>query len=225
MSHTNQTVKVSLISIGRCDTVIVAAGTTLADLIRVEDIALAPDWDILVNGRPAADSRQLRDGGVVIYTFPIVAAANIEQGTGRDGVKVLRDFTRRASTLTIVDPFLFNCCSTTEDEYTEMFVSATSIDVAPRRLALIFGPKNNNREAKKQILHACTELRCDFTLYKTGLIHDRYWIRDDAYALHVGTSLNGMGSRYSTISRLAADDLKGFLHWLEGNVIQRGRLG
>jgi len=100
-------------------------------------------------------------------------------------------------------------------EYASAFVSATSLDVKPRSLVLIHDPTGANATARKGILAECAQHRCSVRIHTTSVIHDRYWICDGLRALHVGASLNSLGrKRFTTMSRLAPQDLKAFLHWL-----------
>jgi len=207
-------VRVSLACVGRQDELEVAPGTTLGDLITGQGLHPAPDWLITVNGHRVPTSRHLKDGDLIVYAWPIVGEANVAPGSARFGIEHLRDFTRRATSLTVIDPYLFQCCVGTEAEYVTSFVSATSIDVAPRAVCLIHHPKHITSEIMDRILDACKTHRCSVQVSGTQRVHDRYWICDGTRGLHVGTSLNSLGRRLSTISSLTAQDLNGILHWL-----------
>lgn len=115
-------------------------------------------------------------------------------GGARSAFRELRDFTKNAERLTIIDPYLYACRGDV-DAYVSSFEYSLGVDSGKRTVHSIHIICNRQRgqQARQAIWKAMRDRGCTVTEKGTNLIHDRIWIADSRRAVVVGTSLNGLG--------------------------------
>lgn len=134
-------------------------------------------------------------------------------------VAILREMLERLapeSEFVVVDRYLLPkepCPS----DYLDTLVQV--LEPAARRVKnlLVVTSKRHNarlRHALEQRLKALSQ-GCRFRHCCSESFHDRFWIADRARGLFLGTSLNGLGSRYALVDKLAADDVREIVAALE----------
>jgi hypothetical protein len=147
----------------------------------------------------------------------------VAPGQARVGLKYLRDFTKDAKRLTVLDPYLFERAPDEVDAAVEALSMATCLQKEQLKgLHVVHRPLRGVRRGDRAFLHAvknlCGEHHISFSHCETRVIHDRVWIADGKKAVAVGTSLNGLGTRAAFILELPDDDLRE----LQGFLRERG---
>ena len=135
------------------------------------------------------------------------------------GLKEIRDFTRDARKLMIVDPYAFGGPSDTAsvDEYVDHFCHVARLDGGClSALHVIFdSTKGQTKSIRKSISARAKEAGVRFTESDTNVIHDRVWIADRERGLVVGTSFGGLGQRSAFLLDLPTADLKHVLEFFD----------
>lgn len=142
----------------------------------------------------------------------------VSAGERKSGIKEIREFTRRANSLIIVDPYAYGGKTATADKYVNAFSKAARF-TAPdlKRVHIIYSSIHGKTSAIQKGLRARAEedgvklTECD-----TPDIHDRVWIADRKRGLVVGNSFGGLGrERASFLLDLPPADLEAFLEFLD----------
>ncbi|WP_340401073.1 hypothetical protein [Paenibacillus sp. FSL H8-0079] len=133
-----------------------------------------------------------------------------------EGLKEIRDFTREAESLIIIDPYMYGGEASKSREYVDEFARVSRIKARHmKRIHIIYS--SNHGKTKKimdDIKDLARENDCILTDYDTDKIHDRVWIADRKRAIVVGTSLGGIGNRLSFILELPKYDLSALIEYL-----------
>ena len=157
--------------------------------------------------RKCAFAEQSRSDTTELITLP---------GQRTEGLKEIRDFTLNATSLLIIDPYLFSGRSSSAAKIAEDFIRCTRLDsndLKLQKIHIVHG-KNINNEVKAAITKSVFSASCEFTTAETNAFHDRVWIADNKRGLVVGTSLNGIGSRAAFLLPLPQTDLNVILDFL-----------
>lgn len=152
-------------------------------------------------------SRVIRESGSLNEA---VLPDNTPRSALADTVRFMLTLTKPENELLIIDPYLFPTPS-----------AALTAPQYITYLELILGPTlsqiNNLRIVTKANRHAATEAAFSamalgkkaaltITTKYTDDFHDRFWVADGERGLFIGTSLNGIGNRYSLIDYLRNED-------------------
>lgn len=134
------------------------------------------------------------------------------------GLKEIKDFTKDASKLIIIDPYFLSVPNSEIINFEEEFKKVTQIHNL-KKLSIIYNPKmgktNNYVKGLKKI---CRENGCSLKINPTEAIHDRVWIKDRKKAVLVGNSFGGIGlTKLSFIIDLPEKDLDTLLLFLDEN--------
>src|SRR5690606_26053505 len=132
------------------------------------------------------------------------------------GLKEIRDFTKNARSLIVIDPYIFGGKNDVADRYIEEFKKSSRIDNQNlERLHLIYSSKHGNTKAiKTGIKKLAQKNNCVITSCDTEEIHDRIWIKNNNDAIVVGTSFGGIGNRVCFILELPKYDLEALMDLL-----------
>ena len=138
------------------------------------------------------------------------------------GLKELRDFTREAKSLMIIDPYIFSV----EKEQAERFAkdlmeSARVGGQWLEQIHFVHDPRHTRSGIKGCIEQRLKKKRIRMTDKPTTEIHDRVWIADRKRAIVVGTSLNGIGKRAAFLLPLPDCDLNALLDFLDQKALSR----
>lgn len=128
----------------------------------------------------------------------------------------LRDFSRNANQLIISDPYFFAGESNAAPAYVSDIVRATRLKSRSlKKLHVIFDSRcGDTKSYASRIKKVCSDNGMSFTRKDTSMVHDRFWIKDRKSALHVGTSIGGLGRRLSYIIAMPDEDLAATLKFL-----------
>jgi hypothetical protein len=142
----------------------------------------------------------------------------IAKNERKQGLKELRDFTKGAEKLIIIDPYFFNGSKKKLENFIENINKNIRISNL-RYLTVVYDGEENviTKSYKKSLEKIARELGCTLRCISTDKFHDRIWIKDRESATLVGTSLNGIGGRLSFIIPLPNNDLSELLSYLDEN--------
>lgn len=137
--------------------------------------------------------------------------------TRNTGLKEIRDFTRDAKELIVIDPYIFAGSADDASKYIEEFKKCTRIDnQSISKIHIIYSSKHGNTLAiKSGIKKLASDHNCSLTSYDNDKIHDRIWIKDKNEAIVVGTSFGGLGNKLCFILELPKYDLTNLLDYLK----------
>lgn len=108
--------------------------------------------------------------------------------------------------LLIIDPYIF--CKNPEDDYKKMLQTIlTNSDY--RTLRVVTDKTHYDSAFFEEIKKA---LGKDIQLIFTEEFHDRFWIANECNGFTSGTSLNGVGKKYSSINIMDKDDVKNIVN-------------
>jgi hypothetical protein len=132
------------------------------------------------------------------------------------GLKEIRDFTKDAKELIIIDPYIFAGATDKASAYIEEFKRCSRIDnQSINKIHIIYSSRHGNTPAiKNGIKKLASDYNCSLTSYDSDKIHDRIWIKDKTEAIVVGTSFGGIGNRLCFILELPKYDLINLLDYL-----------
>ncbi len=152
-------------------------------------------------------SRVIRESGSLNEA---VLPDNTPRSALADTVRFMLTKMNPGQELLIIDPYLFPLSLQQHPDpaylpYLEMILGAT-LEKIDRFRIVTKADRHQPTEAafsamaqgKKAALNIATKYTNDF--------HDRFWIVDGARGLFIGTSVNGIGKRYSLIDYLRDDD-------------------
>lgn len=140
----------------------------------------------------------------------------VAPGDKSKGYKELRDFTRGAERVIVVDPYFYTVEKSAVSEHVEYLKKSLWIGNI-RQLHVVYSAKQNGKTSAAQsaLKIACIDAGCRYSEKHTNEIHDRIWIADRKRAVVVGTSFNGIGNRLSFILELPDADLNFLLEFLD----------
>jgi len=132
------------------------------------------------------------------------------------GLKEIRDFTKDAEELIIIDPYIFGGEIDKASTYIEEFKRCSRIDnQSINKIHIIYSSGHGNTSAIKHgIKKLASDNNCFLRSYDSDKIHDRIWIKDKSEAIIVGTSFGGIGNRLCFILDLPKYDLMHLLDYL-----------
>jgi hypothetical protein len=205
--------------VGKSETVALDEGATVAELLSNVSLDKNTRYEARINGAAVPLTYQLSKGETVFVFAGIIGQAPLLDATP------LKDFTRGAIKLTIIDPYICKPL-TTEAEYVTFLADAVNLSGGVlKKLHLILSkrPDRFNPGVLSALTAICKRHNCTVTDKETDEIHDRIWIKDDTGARAVGSSLNAVGLavsaparfRLAFISELPEDDLKFLIKFLE----------
>ena len=106
----------------------------------------------------------------------------------------------------LIDPYLFP--TNHDDDYIDFFLSIFGETLSEISFLKIFTKTNHNKKIKSQLLdRILNDFEITFELVETNVFHDRFWIVDNEKGLFIGTSLNGIGKKYSIFDTLKKQDI------------------
>src|ERR1700693_5401998 len=83
------------------------SGATVAELLcRLRYYDDDDDFAVLLNGKEALPYDELTEGDELMVAFPTKGSAPLPPGHVAEGVRLLRDFTKGAEELVVIDPYL-----------------------------------------------------------------------------------------------------------------------
>ena len=131
------------------------------------------------------------DGGMMrLLVGPPGSAA-----TRQEGIKEIRDFTREAERLVIVDPYAYGGEGAAAGEYVDELCKAARLDGKTlRELHIVYSSRHGNTNAiKKELSERAYKAQVKLTDRDSEKVHDRIWLADGKRGLVVGTSFGGLG--------------------------------
>lgn len=135
----------------------------------------------------------------------------------KSGLKEIRDFTKGAEELIIIDPYIFAGGNKKSNEYLEEFKKSSRIDnPGLSKIHIIYSSSHGRitKSIKSGIKKLASNNSCKISNYDTDKFHDRIWIKNRSEAIIVGTSFGGVGNRLCFILELPHYDLKNLLEHL-----------
>jgi hypothetical protein len=111
-----------------------------------------------------------------------------------------------STSLTIVDPYLFHDGAAAELGDLLSVIGTTTPTIS--LLRLVTKPlRQSTMVGDLRLALASTAPQCQVHHVSTNRYHDRFWIVDETKGLFVGTSLNGIGKKYSIVDYLDSHDV------------------
>lgn len=133
------------------------------------------------------------------------------------GLEKIRNFTKDAEKLIIIDPYFFAGSSSDVNIWLEEVKKASRLQKL-KCLNIIYDKSNENKIYITKIKQIANNFNCKLTTSPASYIHDRVWIKNRENAILVGGSFGGIGKiRLSFILDLPNDDLKILLNFLDNN--------
>jgi hypothetical protein len=131
-----------------------------------------------------------------------------------EGIREIRDFTRDAEQLVVVDPYV----------YAGEFSKAARIgSKSLTSIHIVFSSHHGNTKSIKDGLsERAYAAQVRLTDHDTDKIHDRVWIADGKRGLVVGTSFGGLGTRAAFLLPLPIADCASIWEFLQTNGMLRG---
>jgi hypothetical protein len=153
------------------------------------------------------------------YLFSVAKDCEEKKAIVNEFVRVLHQFLKESDlsdTLFITDPYLLNAL--VEPEYLSLLEAVFHpLYRKVRMIILIIGKKYNDHLLTffKEDL-AEHGIQCKLRVFQCNLYHDRIWISSGSQqGVYVGTSLNGIGSKYTFVNHLPKKDAKKALEILQ----------
>lgn len=109
--------------------------------------------------------------------------------------------------ITIIDCFLYP--NNPDIDYEDFFIEIFKKTIVSCAEIEIITKKNRNTELESNLDYKIKQINPDINIIHkySNEFHDRFWIANDSVGLFVGTSLNGIGRRYSIIDYLQVNDV------------------
>ena len=143
----------------------------------------------------------------------------VGRGARGEGINYLKEFTKDAKELIIIDPYILIVKSEDYiDSYLKEFFNAINIRTNKNNLESIriiydkWEPEIS--DIIRDTMHDNTNSRKVFKFRPSKKIHDRIWIKDKKTAMFVGTSFNGLGNKLNVLLPLPGEDLRNVLNFL-----------
>ncbi|OKH32227.1 hypothetical protein NIES2101_40820 [Calothrix sp. HK-06] len=136
-----------------------------------------------------------------------------------EGINYLKEFTKDARELIIIDPYIFIVKSEDYiDAYLKEFFDAINIRTNKNNIEsirIIYDKwEPDISDIIRDTMYSATNPRKIFKLKASKKIHDRIWIKNKKSAMFVGTSFNGLGNKLNVLLPLPEDDLRNVLDFL-----------
>ena len=159
---------------------------------------------------------QENEGMMRMMIAPPTSSADIKQ-VRKTGLKEIRDFTKDASELIIIDPYMFGGETESTTNYIDEFKKSTRIDgKSLSKVHIIYSSKHGNTSSiKSGIKNLASDNGCTISSFDTDKVHDRVWIKNQSEAIVVGTSFGGLGNRLCFILVLPDYDLQTLMDYLK----------
>jgi hypothetical protein len=124
-------------------------------------------------------------------------------GEKKKGINYIKDFTKDAEELIIIDPYILSINSRmTKKNYLDDFLDVINFDSNQKNLQfirLIYDKNKCKSNSSDEIFKdICNKIKPIKIIKKhSEQIHDRIWIKNQKSAIFIGTSLNGLGNKLS----------------------------
>lgn len=143
----------------------------------------------------------------------------------RRGLTHLRDFTRDAIHLTVIDPYIYGGKTRESMRHVEDFTLSASIgkNDSLKSIHVVYDHDKKTTKIRSEIKKCVKDSGIAFTDKSTSAIHDRIWIKDNTEAIVTGTSLGGIGNKLSFILDLPDDDLKDLKKFLRDQGLTKAK--
>jgi hypothetical protein len=164
------------------------------------------------------------DGGDGLARLLVGAAGGA--ATREEGIKEIRDFTRDAEKLVVVDPYAYGGEAAFAAGYVDELCRAARVDGKTlRHLHIVYNSAYGNTQAVKNELSArAAGAKVKLTDCDTAKVHDRIWLADGSRGLVVGTSFGGLGKRAAFLLELPKVDLGYIVEFLQANQLLVGQV-
>jgi hypothetical protein len=155
----------------------------------------------------------IQDKGIVHYTNSIPLREHVLPDNTKleEHLDLLRHMVRNIQAsveLLIIDPYLFP--DNPDADYITHLGKVFERAIGNiSRLEIVTRP-NHDATVEAEFLKMAVAIKPGVTcrVQHTKAFHDRFWIADGTRGIFVGTSLNGIGKRYSIADYLREDDVK-----------------
>lgn len=126
-------------------------------------------------------------------------------------IKVLSNYLQALSPskdLTIVDRYFFSVKPPDRAEYLGTFREIFGLVIPKVAMVRFITKPKHDRALYKDIKSVLIDLNPEINVVHkmTNDFHDRYWIVDEVKGLFIGTSLNGIGSKYALVDFMKDED-------------------
>lgn len=122
----------------------------------------------------------------------------------------LREAIRRqrpTKSIDVVDAYIFP--KKHDSDYFDFFFEVFSSCFRQVKEIRIFTKRDHNKALAKKIKDRVrSELGKNINIIHTSDFHDRFWVVDDARGVYIGTSLSGVGRKYTLFSDLSTEDAR-----------------
>ncbi len=141
----------------------------------------------------------------------------VTPGRRAEGLSEIREFTRGARSLIVVDPYIYGGEGLGAEEYVESLAKSLRLQSESlTQLHVVYSSAHGNtkkiRTAFKCVLG---KAGVQATHTDSPVVHDRIWVRDRSAAIVVGNSYGGLGrERASFVLPLPDADLARFMEYL-----------
>jgi len=173
-------------------------------------------YNLSITGRSLVAFGDIHEGilahGITHYLNAIVATeAFIPMNSSVSSVAhIIKQYVEKLDskkTLTIIDPYIFP--HKPDDGYTDSLIHIFNKHLKSCKELRFVTKKDHNKKIRQQIAAQIRQINSGIkiSVVFTNDIHDRFWIVDDNAGLYVGTSLNGIGKKYTLIDYLKEDDV------------------
>jgi hypothetical protein len=110
--------------------------------------------------------------------------------------------------LHVIDSYLYPSCP--DSNYVSDFIDVFEDTLKRCSSVVIVTLKDRNKKLEQEIQNEIKKVNPKVSIKSnyTNAFHDRFWIIDNLRGLFVGSSLNGIGKRYSIVDYLSEDDAK-----------------
>lgn len=124
-----------------------------------------------------------------------------------DTVRYLLHQVNARNELLIIDPYFFPKDAPTDYLQFVEHILATTLDRISHLYIVTMAKRNVSIEGAFKAMVTARNAAIVQSVKYTNKFHDRFWIGDSARGLFIGTSLNGIGNRYSLADYLRDEDV------------------
>lgn len=117
-------------------------------------------------------------------------------------LKYINDIRVEGEELIIIDPYLFVKPDGGYDKFLTSILKACKCKF--KKISVFIKQNNTNQVFLKKVKEVIGDY---FQEYYTDEFHDRFWIGDRKKGFIMGTSMNGIGKKYSIIQKLEESDV------------------
>lgn len=154
---------------------------------------------------------------IIVFGSPSYSVVSPDSSKGTH-LEILKYHLRQLNInnkLVIIDNYLFP--RNYDDNYIDFFIEIFNDSLKECNELEIITLENHNKDLRilmnNKIIEIYPYLKIKYKF--TNFFHDRFWIADDAKGLYVGTSLNGIGKKFSMIDFLLDDDTEDIIFQLK----------